>query len=292
MRLVAHRLYRQQGYVDRRFPWNYTRVLQVSDRNVSCNAAVRVFSCESDFVAEVRRLRREYADHSVGPVDRITEPAVGPWIQVVCLDDQAVGFAETALDAFEPIGYLNSLYLSPEVDRPAVARAALPLLHRYFLAEGRDRVHFSDPAPGLREVLLEQGYTLDPGCRTHGWVSMFRVVDLPRLLDEIEPLLRARLKRSQHAGWRGTISLKGSSLQTALEIDEEGIQVTGKSNGRSSILLTAEDSFLTRLVAGNGDLWEAYRQAQIHTRPSFNERIWMLLETLFPRMSWRHWGWW
>ena len=292
VKLVAHRLYVEHGYVDRRFPWEYTKQLSQEEAKLSPSEDVEVFPYADEFADAIVQLRTEYADNSIGPVDSPTKPQSGPWVRVICSRGKVVGYAETALDPFEPRANLSAFYLSPSADYRQVAASALPQIHRDFIHKARRELRFYDPPLALRDVLLQLGYHLNPHCEEHIWVSMFKVVDLPRLLMETTELLTRRLKKSPYSGWEGDITLLGERLRATLLIEQDTVRVQESVSESAAIRIDADDRFLTNLVSGNADIWDAYRQRQLAIRPVFNESTWRLTETLFPQLPWRHWGWW
>ena len=56
---------------------------------------------------------------------------------------------------------------------------------------------------------------------------MFKIINLPMLLDELSPLLSKRLNESDaYKGWQGTIGIKGSEHRASLTIRNGGIRVS------------------------------------------------------------------
>ena len=135
------------------------------------------------------------------------------------------------------------------------------------------------------------GHYPDESSERHGWVGMFKIIDLAKLLNEISELLKLRLERSIYAGWQGEISILGSRLHSTLKISEE-VKAENDISPSADIVVETSDKILTELMIGKADIWEAYRQLTFTTKPGFNERIRGLLKTLFPIMERRERGWW
>jgi hypothetical protein len=140
-------------------------------------------------------------------------------------------------------------------------------------------------------MLLQLGHHPDENSERHGWVGMFKIIDLTKLLNEISELLKHRLERSIYAGWRGEIGILGSRLRSTLKISEE-VNAESEISQSADIVVETSDKIITELMIGKADIWEAYRQLTFSTKPTFNERIHGLLETLFPIMERRERGWW
>ncbi len=141
--------------------------------------------------------------------------------------------------------------------------------------------------------MQEMGYRVDQSVLRHGWVNMFKVIDLAKFLSEISDLLSLRLQRSAHAGWAGSIGIKGNRLKATIVVDgKDGVNVEDTAADNADICVIADDGILTSLVSGDGRVWEWYRQHTLTVEPMFNERVRTLIEALFPVMSCRQGGWW
>ena len=122
---------------------------------------------------------------------------------------------------------------------------------------------------------------------------MLKIIDLAKFLGEISSLLSLRLQRSPHAGWTGSIGIKGSKLEATMVIGSDGsINIEKAAADKADITIIADDATLTSLISGDGQLWEWYRQNKITVRPMSNERPRSLVESLFPVMECRQGGWW
>ncbi len=292
-RLVAHRLYCRNGYVDRRFPWLYTKKLERGDEREN-GGGIREREYTDADRTEVSELREQYIRNTVGPAEWSPRSNYGQWIRVVEDEGKMIGYADVYLDPFEPAANVNLLHIDVEFpDEQKAARVLLSGVQEYALAEGRETITFRDPPVRYRDVLLQMGYCIEPHCIRYGWVNMFRVVDLARFLREISSLLSLRLQRSPNAGWCGRLGLKGERLKAAIEIDSNGI-VNVEDNGaeNADICIVTNDRTMTSLVSDDADIWELYRQHTLTVRPILNERIRRLIESLFPVMPHKQDGWW
>lgn len=124
------------------------------------------------------------------------------------------------------------------------------------------------------------GYTLTYA----DWVWMFKIVNLPMLLDELSPLLSKRLNESDdYKGWQGTISIKGSEHRAGLTIRDGEIHVSAEDAEDVGICLSTDDDTITRFILGVTTPYRAYLQNQLHIAPTVNSSIAGLLGTLFPK---------
>gem|GEM_PF-4707855 len=296
-RLVAHRLYCRNGYVDRRFPWEYTKQL-VGQASLPVppgerDGKIRTRDYTDAGKADVSRLREQYCLNTIGPADWSPRSNFGSWIKVAEDGGKIIGYAYVYLNPFEPAANINLFIDADYADELAATRALLSVGHSYALAEGKKTITFHDPPMRYRDILLETGYRINPGCIRFGWVNMFKIIDLTKFLREIANLLSLRLQRSAHAGWRGSIGIEGSRLRATLTVDSNGdINVEDDAAENADILIITDDSRITSLVSGNEDVWESYRQHTLTIRPIFNERVRGLIESLFPIMPHKQGGWW
>jgi hypothetical protein len=242
----------------------------------------------------VNELREQYIRNTVGPAEWSPRSNYGQWIRIVEDEGKVVGYADVYLDPFEPAANINLLHIDMSFpDEQKAARMLLSGIHKYALDEGKETITFSDPPVRYRDILLQVGYHIEHDCIRYGWVNMFKVVDLPRFLREISSLLSLRLQRSPHAGWCGSLGLKGERLKAAIEIDTDGsANVEDDAAGNADISIVADDRTITSLVSGDADIWELYRQHVLTVRPILNERIRRLVESLFPMMPHKQGGWW
>lgn len=291
--LLAHRLYRSYGYVDRRYPRKFLKALEAWEigRPLPSDVTVRP-GTDGDREA-AQRLREEFYNQAVGPVEGVRpDPFDSPHWQVLEAAGRVVGYAEAVLVPFEPRGEIFFLYVTPRPDRDRLVKALVVGLHRYFWEKGKRDIVFHQPLDGYRRALLQLGYEVDATDELRSWVSMFKVFDLPGLLTEIAELLARRLERSPFAGWSGALALRGQRLQATLQIGPPGVSVEPGAAEVADLTLSTSDERLTRLVCGNEDLWESYRQNKVTVQPRFNERIRGLIQALFPLLPLRPHGWW
>ncbi|MBM3211514.1 GNAT family N-acetyltransferase [Candidatus Poribacteria bacterium] len=291
--LMAHRLYCQYGYGDRRFPWIYgkhldRREIQEKDPNIITRDYIN-----SD-KSEVERLIQQYNLNTVGPADWVPRKSFGPWTKVAEYEGKLIGYADVYIEPFESVARINVMHI--DIDFPDKHKVLIHLfssIHDYALEEGKEMVTFLDPPVKYRDLILMMGYEIEPNNLRHRWVGMFKVINLPGFLREISPLLSLRLKRSLHYGWQGSLCIKGSRLNATIIIDKDGnVSVDDCPRENADICIITSDNIITDLVSCNGNMWESYKDNLLMVKPLYSERIRSLMETLFPVLPTKQGGWW
>jgi len=120
--------------------------------------------------------------------------------------------------------------------------------------------------------------------RKTGDVEMWRLHNLPLLLQHIRPLLEHRLKEKKRGDWRGTIALLGRKHRAALAIDRGKVTVLKSIPKSPSIALEGDDDAISRLIAGRRTAFQAFLQLELRITPKPNRDVTTLLDGLFPRM--------
>jgi len=291
--LVAHRLYIQKGYVDRRFPWEYERELKEQD-TIEAHGKIRIREYTDADREDIGRLWKRYMANTAGPGGWPSWNRFGPWLRIAEADGKVIGFANVQFDPFESSASVNYVIVDADFpDEPTAVRAMIADVQRYAMAEGKKNLSFPTPPMRHRDILRGMDYKIDHTSLRRRWVNMFKIIDLPKFLGEISSLLSLRLKRSMHAGWAGSIGIKGSSLEATLVIDSDGnVNIEDTVADNVDMLIIADDGRITSLVSGDGEIWVWYRHNIITVKPIFNERSRNLIETLFPVMDCRQGGWW
>lgn len=292
--LAAHRIYCGSGYVDRRFPWGYEKQLEENDTDEK-EERIKAREYTDADESEIRELIEQYRRNTVSFGDWSPRSEFGSWTRVAEDEGKAIGYADVSFEPFDSTARIGIMHIDKEYkDELAAVRVLLSHTQKYALAEGRKAISFGDPPVRYRDILLNMGYNINPTWMIdYGWVNMFRVVDLTRLLREIAELLKLRLQRSPSAEWRGSIGVRGSRLKSTLDVGRNGnIVVEDGASESADITIIADDSLITSLVSGNVDVWESYRQHTLTVKPIFNEPIRRLIESLFPILPHRQGGWW
>jgi len=291
LRLVAHRLYCRMGFFDRRSQSRFEKHLNKAS-DFESDMIVRDY-VDSD-KKEILKLREQYCLTSVGPNTWSPAMSFGEETKVLEHNGKIIGYASVYIDPFELFADVKFFHVDNNLsDRKTASKALLSGIGRYALAEGKKTITFFHSPPYLKDSLYAMGYDMDASMRRHEWVGMFRIVDLSKFLREISPLLTLRINRSIHEGWQGSLAISGERHKATMIFDGNGVSdVESDSSEKADLLITADDRLITSLVTNDAHIWELYRQNVFTTRPTLNERVRSLIETLFPMYPCTMGGWW
>lgn len=292
-RLVAHRLYCRNGYFDRRLQWRYEKSLSANEI-VKADSRTKFREYNDDDETEVMRLREQYCMNTIGPNYWSPRVNFDSNIKVLECDNRIIGYADVNIDPFEPTGDISMLHIDNEFsDQKKALKAILSGIHKFALSESKEKITLNYPSIIDRNVLIELGYEIETSTLRHGWVGMFKIIDLAKFLQEISPLLTLRIQKSIHAGWCGSLSINGLRLKSTIIFDKDGVSgIDNAFSEKADIVINADDRIITGILSGSGDIWELYRQNELSTYPIFNERLKTLIEALFPIMPCKQSGWW
>lgn len=293
LRLVAHRLYCRTGFFDRRPQTRIEKHLDSSDADYRVLGISARDYKEAD-KDEILKLREQYCLTNVGPTESLPKSQFDERTKVIEQNGKLIGYATVNIYPFEPTAEIEFFHVDNNLqDRKMASKTLLAGVHRYALSEEKTRVMFYHSAPYLRNILYAMGYDLDASMKRYEWVGMFRIADLPVFLREISELLTLRIQRSVHAGWQGSFAINGERLKATIIFDKNGVtSVEDGASKKADLIFTADDRIITALVSADGNIWEWYRQNMITTKPTLNERIRDMLESLFPTMPCMLGAWW
>ncbi|MGB9594693.1 MAG: HEAT repeat domain-containing protein [Candidatus Poribacteria bacterium] len=292
-KLVAHRLYCQTGFYDRRLQTRFEKHLNSSDADYYViGISSRIYK-DSD-KKEVLKLRDQYYLTNVGPLELTPQEQFDERTQVIEQDGRLIGYANVKIEPYDPTAEIEFFHIDNDLqDKKMPSKALFAGIHKYALSKGKTRVMFYHSAPYLRDILYSMGYDLDASMRRHEWVGMFRIASLPVFLREISELLTLRMRRSRQIGWEGSFAINGDRLKATVIFDKDGVvNVEDDAHKKADLIFSADDNIITALVSSDGNIWEWYRQNLIATKPRFNERIRDILESLFPTMPCMLGPWW
>jgi len=113
-------------------------------------------------------------------------------------------------------------------------------------------------------------------------VIMVAVNNVPRFLDEIGPVMTARLKRL--AGWSGTLELKCGEHSAFYNKDGDSVQRFDWTNKDADCRILVDQYTLTALLLGVTAHEDAYAEGKIQVEPALSKgKAKEVLGTLFPR---------
>ncbi|MYB02068.1 hypothetical protein F4X90_20660 [Candidatus Poribacteria bacterium] len=291
---TAHGMYRSFGFVDGLVGRQFTKALQHEQAKVVEGLVVRPYlhgdevamaSVGNAFYADQVERRPRRAERRRTTETRLIYVAekdgeLFGYVQAQCFEkEKNVSITEFCL---KPVPSEGSTH--PEGFLEDVGAAMLCALHNELVKREYKKIKWGFEGEAeksyARTLFHNFGYTSEDA----GWVWMFKLVNLPMLLDELSPLLLKRLSESNdYKGWQGTISIKGSEHRASLIIKDGEIRVSAEVSEGIGICLSTDDDTITRFILGVITPYAAYLQNQLHIAPTVNSSVAGLLGTLFPK---------
>ena len=289
---TAHGMYRSFGFVDGLVAREFTKVLRHEQTKVVEGVVVRPYTI-GDEVEMTSVLNAFYADRVERRPRRIERHRTSEtrliylaekagellgYVQAQCEKEKNVSIYEFCL---KPQLSENSTH--PEGFLEEVGAALLCALHNTLVKREYKRIRYYPESEGdknhIRMLFHNFGYTSEAD-----WVWMFKIINLPMLLDELSPLLSKRLNESDnYKGWQGTIGIKGSEHRASLIIKNSEIRVSAEVSADTGLCLSTDDDTITRFILGVVTPYAAYLQNQLHIAPTVNDSVIGLLAALFPK---------
>ena len=274
----ARRLYARTGYTTLFRPGRYTKTLRPIKPNDVPGFTLRSY-CEGDEHTFLKHFASQHQDYfgfrastsqswcNLRAQYLTEEPNA---FQVAETDGQILGWT-TIFRKW--VGLCSEIWTLPGCRRAAIAQALLTHLEAHHLAKERPICHIwaSPQDPFVQNFLTENGYTFQ-----EARVFMLHIIDLPKLLHQLSPLLQNRLV---NAPWTGALKLKTLEHQAVLHI---GNQLTATANKAADAELQTDTSTLCRLLSGALHPRDAYLENLLSVKPYYTEQIDSLLAYLFP----------
>ncbi|RKY74194.1 MAG: hypothetical protein DRQ14_02695, partial [Candidatus Latescibacterota bacterium] len=194
-RNVAHALYRSYGFVDLRIYTRYWKKLEGPEMVRPLEGVVVRGYAAGDEVAMAELANDVTSEYLGVGRSRATKPPRHLVIRLAEGEGKLLGWASARVERER--ARIEGVYVRDVDERLGVGQVLLCALHNELLSAGAKEVEWWPPEDEFLEELLQgMGYRSE---RTDG-VEMFGVVDLQRLLEEISPLLEARLEGSKYRG--------------------------------------------------------------------------------------------
>ncbi len=198
---------------------------------------------------------------------------------------EVVGYAVTDYRPFEENTAAIVQELCVAGDRAdEVAAALLEDAERRARQRGRQVLAVQlSPDDGLAERVAERLGFRSPG--KDAGVFMAAVVDLARLLKELEQELSRRLAQSECAGWTGTLRLRSQGQTGWLRIRAGRVSAPRSPKAaRADITAEVHPDALPLLVFGRCSVRWAYLQDMLSVEAADRGEALRLLDALFPRL--------
>ena len=286
---TAHGLYRSFGFVDGLLEQAFTKTLQHEPVKAVAGLVIRPYS-RGDEVAMAKVSNAFHEDQ----MERGRRRAAGrrtSETQLIYLaekDSELLGYLQARCSENGTSASISEFCLKPQPSEnesllEEVGTALLSELHSELVKREYKQVNWSSQGEAEKNYVRKLFHNLGYTSVFTNWVWMFRIINLPMLLEELTPLLSKRLNENDACkNWQGTIGIKSSEHQATLIISDGDIRVSAEVSEETAIHITTDDDTLTQFIWGVLTPYEAFLQNQLHVAPSVNRSVAGLLETLFP----------
>ncbi|UCH36076.1 MAG: GNAT family N-acetyltransferase [Armatimonadota bacterium] len=194
-----------------------------------------------------------------------------------------VGFASAAYSGGEEAHIARLAVKAKDEQRDAVADALLALIHRAVHRPGAKRIQWYEVSEDdcIRAALHRAGYEVKPT----GGQWMVQVRHLVQFLQEIAPAIERRLAESQDfKSWEGVIDILAERHQARVAVSKAVVTASAPTARPADIVLRCDDYTATRIAFGRETPFQAYLQARMVIEPRVGEQLTKLLETVFPKV--------
>jgi hypothetical protein len=283
-------MYRSFGFVDIFLGESFTKELREEKAKVVDGLIIRSYS-PSDGTTMPELTNECYPGMLGEGRMRARRPRLAnTFIKIAEKDGEMLGYVRAFAGKSKGEARFSGISVKKTDGRDDIGAELLCALHNDLLSHGFKRIVMERPQlveqGFLRKLLHGFGYSSQ---RT-GSAFMFKIINLPVLLEELSPLLSKRLKDSDYKGWQGKIGIAGQQHKATMIVENDLISVSEEAPRDAvdfpyvDILISTDDDTITRIVAGRMTPFEAYLQLQLSIHPMVNDQVKGLLETLFPRV--------
>lgn len=284
---VAHTMYRRAGFIDI-WTWDdWSRPASGSGRAPVVRGVRLRRAAERDVTRMTALFNQVYADHF--NMRRLRPaPLFRSGVAVAAeKKGKLVGYARGSLRDPDDKGKVRARIGEVCVKRGKQAEKITHALLTRFCAEVARR-----GASEVKSWMVPEDEAIRRGFQAAGFVSkkdegveMWRLNNLPLLLEHITPLLERRLGDKKRNDWCGTISFRSETHAAALRVRGGKVRVLKAAPRAADIAIDTDDQTLSRIMCGRETVFEAMLQLRLRITPKANRDVTTLLESLFPRMK-------
>lgn len=199
----------------------------------------------------------------------------------VALDgrSQIIGYVYARFEKRRRLGEFRDVVVDPAHDFEQVSKALVKKVNEAFLEKKASMIIAGTTRnPAYKKLFLPLGFFESESTD----VFMYAVLNVPKFLDELSPVLVDRLGRVK--GWIGRAQVECDGHSLFLEKTSKGVQQIVWTNEPVDFKLTLTRDLLTKLVFGVVDPVEAQDAKLLSVESaSGSERANRLLRALFPR---------
>jgi len=280
----AHAMYRSFGFVDVIYGESFSKELQEEKAKVVDDLVIRSYAPGDE--VKMAALANECCTNLlvVNKVRAVRLRPDGNYIKIAERDGEMLGYVLVPKGRNKEEARLSEVCLKKTDYRQKIGTALLCALHNELLSHGFKRINMNQEFMLTQKFMRKLLYSFGYSSKRNGGVDMFKIINLPMLLEELSPLLGKRLKRSNYRDWCGRIGVAGDKHKATLIIENGEVGASEDIPEDVDILISADDDTITRIVVGIVTPYEAYLQIEVAIEPVVNDRVTGLLETLFPHI--------
>jgi GNAT superfamily N-acetyltransferase/putative sterol carrier protein len=283
-RNTAHSMYKSFGFVDIGVDEFFTKELGNEKAKIVEGLSIRSYLPGDEVGMAALANERPAVPFGRGSVKARRPRLSNTCIKIAEKDGEMIGYALAWAGRDKESACLSDICVKETDIRKDTGLSLLCALHNELASRGYKKINveigYAVRPDFLRDLLHSFGYSFQPT----GVVVMFKVIDLPMLLEELSSLLVKRLSDSDYKDWYGKIGIVGKQHKAGLSIGNGAISVLEEVSEDMDILISADDDTITKVIAGIMTPYEAYLQTELSIRPMVNNQVTELLEALFPRI--------
>ena len=111
---------------------------------------------------------------------------------------------------------------------------------------------------------------------------MYAILEVPKFLTEISPILANRLKQLKQ--WNGLLQLECEEHSLFIKKQQENIETLVWTNQAPDFKITLSRELLTKLLSGVADSVEYFEKGQLRAETTLNKKeASQILATIFPK---------
>jgi len=281
-RNVAHKLYRDYGFIDMAEAWDEWACELPGSVPVRLPTGVSFREHADGDGRRLRALWREVRGNTLN-YNGLPRGEIDPseFAYLAERKDELVGFISANYAGGDHAG-ITRFTVKEGDQHDGIADALLRLAHRAVSEAGAKQVRWYSAIEDdcIRGALHRAGCEQKPT----GGVWMLQIRDLVQFVQEIAAVIEKRLAESDFKGWAGKIDLLGNRLRGRLTVSTGRVKASAPTSRPADIVMTCDDDTATRVALGRETPFQAYLQARMAIEPRMSESITKLLETVFPQV--------
>jgi N-acetylglutamate synthase-like GNAT family acetyltransferase len=176
-------------------------------------------------------------------------------------------------------GRISEIVVAPDHDFETVAKPLVDKVYNVLLEKGATTVYADTIRNPYYPELFDKFGFFD--VETDG-VFMFAVTDVARFLEEIAPIITARLKQSHD--WNGLLQMTCEENSRFFRKHQQNVQPLLATNYQADCKISLNASTLANILLGRVDAQKAWTEGVVNVETTISkDKIKKLLTALFPK---------